>query len=1441
MDADDDDENAYHMAMLDDVANNDDDPATEQYHHQYYSSPAAAASASASAAAAVHNNNNLDSNAAVQLEVVFRRQADIDALRNQTTATLVSHTGGGGGSVPFPRRGAFCDPRTDPGVCYGVQPAPESMTIADAIRALDGGDIEISNLFRDIEDMRGVWCSVDETYGGDVDGMPKVMGYDARITVALVLGHAELSAAFEKAKEKYESMSDRTMRQVGVHSYFFFHSEFANRGTNNDLYALIASLFNDEIKRWTHYKTQLVTLVPVFILAERCKQLESLLNDLGQSIQQIVNHREAFFSALNCKLGPQRPFVLQSHTAVSLIDGLCDQMTAVTASKKRKQAEKNNDGNGGGGVSVSDRGSFLQQQQQREKANANARLKIIQRVNSMLSPIHEFTAIPKYGYGMTGGVPMAPVERRSIYDSVNMGKAALCAMALQIADTALNTRDGTTSTSTSAASAAGNDLDNEFDFIGNDNNGGGDDDDDINLDESASMVSGQRRGGRGGRGGRGRGRGVRGGGGGDSVCKTLRSLMARKSDIGFFVDEFTPDQTQAAMMTWFMLYIQRMGFFMHYENVTDSQTREITATYVAYVRSMRGGKQSNSHFARALLSGVSSDSRKATLVNAPETIASIENIVRQCISHGQIELISNSLIEANIKAIRMQCPHYVSWPALIPNRYIFAGRNGTFDTLNCKWTRIGEDPDRVVYPGGTLPHACNYIDADFELHMLQAHYALDDIMQSWTLSKQCIPRKQPVVVVARPPPPPPPPAPPVRPLQQQQDKPGNNKPEKPTWTAFFASKNNNPRDNDLLAEHANVILSNNAVLDEFEHASTDVEVQTRRRTAAAAATAAAHVTISNDDDNDDDIDLNDDDESTTTLRRQGLLPKVTLQDCVNALHDGMTLLPHSYASDARAKLAQRRSTFSAWLCQPKSKSGLPSSFIEDCWMRWVQSTLNEVDRMILFQLGLDRGDGFNSFGDDADIPVRGMTVFDAYFAHFLFLLMFSTYLYRRGCSGRSNPRAIFLTGQAGTGKTKIVEIFMKIFPTEYVSVVAAAAEQAFGASNHAHSWVIIAPELTTASDMLSSTFLSFCTDKQVQMPVKNRQQIMVDLPGKMIAATNVLPKWADAGNANDEGAIGRRQFVFRFFRAFGDRKLEDHEADEAITNGIGSILVRCSFINKLFCSLWKDDWYKKSIYYSHIIDQTKSGHEATRQFCQANFRELKGGMLSSLDVTFMLAAYYKMNRVNSSDRGSITLDSIGEFFATHFKNIARIAGTDTELWRRATVKYMSINHTRVPNFDDGRGGGRGGGGGGGSAEGGGGLTVTEVNPCDHIVDTYNENNPFRGWRGVVANWSAAKTNLGINVLFMDQYTNDPNSFNVIAEEPLPPPPPPPQLTSTKETTTAAAAAATQPPTTMLKSSSSKAPSSSTDKSRKVTVSSAATATAAAAAASSSSSTRTFQQ
>jgi hypothetical protein len=147
----------------------------------------------------------------------------------------------------------------------------------------------------------------------------------------------------------------------------------------------------------------------------------------------------------------------------------------------------------------------------------------------------------------------------------------------------------------------------------------------------------------------------------------------------------------------------------------------------------------------------------------------------------------------------------------------------------------------------------------------------------------------------------------------------------------------------------------------------------------------------------------------------------------------------------------------------------------------------------------------------------------------------------------------FLLGQAGTGKSTIINyILKKFFEERDVATLSNNIESKFGLSAIHDKLLFVAPEIKGNFGLEQSEFQSMVSGESISVAEKNKiaRQVMWKVPGMM--AGNEVPQYSD-----NSGSISRRLLVFMF-----DRKVKkgDTHLSIKLIKEIGNILKACNML-----------------------------------------------------------------------------------------------------------------------------------------------------------------------------------------------------------------------------------------------------------------------------------------
>ena len=156
-------------------------------------------------------------------------------------------------------------------------------------------------------------------------------------------------------------------------------------------------------------------------------------------------------------------------------------------------------------------------------------------------------------------------------------------------------------------------------------------------------------------------------------------------------------------------------------------------------------------------------------------------------------------------------------------------------------------------------------------------------------------------------------------------------------------------------------------------------------------------------------------------------------------------------------------------------------------------------------------------------------------------------------AGYDNYKVLpFLKGDANTGKSTVIEIVQKMFPSNRIGVISANNEKKFGLETLHDKLLVVAPDIPKKmQDVFEQTILQAAVGGEyVNIPQKNKQALSVKWSAPQLWAGNNMPDYTD-----NSGSISRRFVVFLFETLVKTRDLTLQ--GRIIANEIDTIMIRC--------------------------------------------------------------------------------------------------------------------------------------------------------------------------------------------------------------------------------------------------------------------------------------------
>ena len=149
--------------------------------------------------------------------------------------------------------------------------------------------------------------------------------------------------------------------------------------------------------------------------------------------------------------------------------------------------------------------------------------------------------------------------------------------------------------------------------------------------------------------------------------------------------------------------------------------------------------------------------------------------------------------------------------------------------------------------------------------------------------------------------------------------------------------------------------------------------------------------------------------------------------------------------------------------------------------------------------------------------------------------------------------AIFMLGDAGTGKGTISDLIKHMFPANSTGAITATTEKTFGLEPLFQKRAIIVPDLPKHFSTIvnQSDFQSMCSGEGVSVARKNKTAVTNrNWTVPLIFGANYLPDYND-----NSGSVSRRLVVFPFVKLIEERNTV--LKDEILEKELVSVLVRC--------------------------------------------------------------------------------------------------------------------------------------------------------------------------------------------------------------------------------------------------------------------------------------------
>lgn len=150
--------------------------------------------------------------------------------------------------------------------------------------------------------------------------------------------------------------------------------------------------------------------------------------------------------------------------------------------------------------------------------------------------------------------------------------------------------------------------------------------------------------------------------------------------------------------------------------------------------------------------------------------------------------------------------------------------------------------------------------------------------------------------------------------------------------------------------------------------------------------------------------------------------------------------------------------------------------------------------------------------------------------------------------------AVFLKGDGNTGKSTLLELIAKMFPSASVGSITSSFEPHFGLENLYRKRIVLVPDMPKqfSKVLAQSDFQSICSGDNVSIARKNKTAFCEPWQPGLIFAANFLPDFND-----NSGSVSRRLVVFSFMEMVKDRNTRLKE--DIIANELVPVMMRCLF------------------------------------------------------------------------------------------------------------------------------------------------------------------------------------------------------------------------------------------------------------------------------------------
>ena len=175
---------------------------------------------------------------------------------------------------------------------------------------------------------------------------------------------------------------------------------------------------------------------------------------------------------------------------------------------------------------------------------------------------------------------------------------------------------------------------------------------------------------------------------------------------------------------------------------------------------------------------------------------------------------------------------------------------------------------------------------------------------------------------------------------------------------------------------------------------------------------------------------------------------------------------------------------------------------------------------------------------------------------------------------------LYVKGQAGTGKSSLLEFVQSWYNTEDVATLSNNIEATFGASMLVGKFVVVGDDLGENFSLDQMLFQKMISGNDVSLPKKNTNSVNVKWKIPLLLSGNVIPDYTDNGG----GSYARRMFIVSYTHAVIS---QDTEIPNKLAQETAAAIIKCNRLYRNMVRRLKADSEKKIGFWESVPEDFK--------------------------------------------------------------------------------------------------------------------------------------------------------------------------------------------------------------------------------------------------------------